>query len=720
MRSLRLAPLAVLTAINVSIAAAESTGARYVLAPGEKAGAGSVDSLHVQLGVSGGSNVALLEFSSRSGDQFSVWIVGAALRSYLAAGPRPGRPSPGRYLVRFSSGEVLDFKDSFTGSARTPAHFGRGGLLPKCLDDTGGFAQEMHLFGRKYARRSSYRSPSRVDVPREATRVELDDDVLIGTSRSFRNARPGRIYDPDVDYDYTPFTKSDYVAMADAGINYFDRVTPRQFDWVKALPAFFVIDRIEKDGERVPFPEILYHPGFLGVEDFVDEPAYLMCQGYEHVAPGGYTLEQIARKLEDRVGLIFAEGGHSRRRTLAQRMAEASIVAPPGLDTIAEQLPIWEEHFSTGCYQLRRSGSSFIHEGRYDFPYVPGIINETYRTRIPVRPESTLLFYYAFLRGAARVCGKDWGMAIYGQADPAHSPLALRMAYERGARQLWFWTSDHSHHLPFEEQLELARGIRQHIRANPRRPRAELVRAAEVAIVLPYGFTFPVDDYQKRRIPDLWRSRAFPIVGGKMPGGVSYYAVLQAAARRMEEMIRAGREFDVVIDVPELDRAGYTDLIRVADDAAASRAEFPRWVLHKEQALMVVLLAYVLASSIVGLAARRSEQLKARLQSLGARTFGAPWRIVLPWALFLGLEHHLLTAVGLESMFIGPQRDDWLTTLYAVVVLILGAAAVAAYWQKCIPDAGPRATAAYAATVGVAFIVEYEFVLWLGRESIVS
>ena len=47
-----------------------------------------------------------------------------------------------------------------------------------------------------------------------------------------------------------------------------------------------------------------------------------------------------------------------------------------------------------------------------------------------------------FLRGAARVFDKDWGMSIYGQADPEISALGMQMAYDRGARYLFFGYPD--------------------------------------------------------------------------------------------------------------------------------------------------------------------------------------------------------------------------------------------------------------------------------------
>jgi len=539
---------------------------------------GVVTSIVLRLRTGAEGEELTVAFECSDWSAFRVRLIGDGVGDYVRIRSPAPRTPPLRYLLTHGlhtdGADTLDFVDARTDRARMPVYFDRASLVPKCIDPGGKALERITFLGEPYELGlplvviDDSAGKTRAVPPR---RLVLDDDVLIGASRNVRNRRHRRRYHFGPDYEYVPFSEDDYRRMAEAGFNYFTRVSPEQYEWVLRLPAFFVIDDFEEDGVRVPFPEVLYHPGFPGAEDFVDEPAYLMNETFADAKPGRFTLDYMAKHLEQRVATLFTRGGRGRGHSLAKRLEWAGLAAPPGVETITGNLPIWEEHFSTACYQLRTAGNAFIHEGRYDFPYVPAILNEFYRTDIPRTPEAMLTIYYAFLRGAARVAGKDWGTSIYGQADPAHARLALRTAYDRGARYLWFWSSDKSHHLPFEEQLDLARGLRDYVEKHPRPPRADLIRGAEVAVVLPYGFTFPIDDWNKRRIPDVWRSTAFPLDGGRLPSGVSYYAVLQAAARRMEDLIRAGREFDVVIDVPELKDAGYADLIPVITDAEASQ-----------------------------------------------------------------------------------------------------------------------------------------------------
>ena len=112
--------------------------------------------------------------------------------------------------------------------------------------------------------------------------------------------------------------------------------------------------------------------------------------------------------------------------------------------------------------------------------------------------------------GQPECSGRDWGLSIYGQADPQTAPVALTMAYDRGARYLWFWSSDHGHHLPFEEQLELAAVVRDHALVHYRGDRQELLSVARDAIVLPYGYTFEISDWQKRGLSISGTAMLFP------------------------------------------------------------------------------------------------------------------------------------------------------------------------------------------------------------------
>ncbi len=366
-------------------------------------------------------------------------------------------------------------------------------------------------------------------------------------------------------------------------------------------PVFFDLQRFSTE-PFVMFPEILFHPGFLGVEDFIDEPAWLLWRDSSHVRLAR-DLRTMGQVQEKRTLDVLQRKREGRQPSLMRRLAEAGIDLR-GIELSQPPIPIWEEFYDTACYQLRAPVPGFIHEGRYQHPEVVDLLNATFRTRLPRTPETMFRFYYAFLRGAARVFRKDWGMSIYGQADPDIAALGMRMAYDRGAKYIWFWTSDRDNHLPFEEQIALARELSTYAREHPRRDRRVLINAVEDAIVLPYGFTFSISDWDKSRIADLWHRTMFSLKDGQTADGVPYYAILRCAAMKMEELVKSGREFDIVVDTPELKHAGYSRLHRVIARAREKRYTYPRWIHYKLHLALAVLVG-LLAVSISRRAMRR-------------------------------------------------------------------------------------------------------------------
>jgi hypothetical protein len=167
----------------------------------------------------------------------------------------------------------------------------------------------------------------------------------------------------------------------------------------------------------------------------------------------------------------------------------------------------------------------------------------------------------AFLRGAARCTGKDWGISIYGQSDPEINPVAVTMAYDLGARYIWFWTSDHQHNLPWREQLELSRTVMRRARENPRPPREDLIRKAEVAVAFPEGYTyFPYHMWHNPRLgPNDLNHR-----------GMVHREVIANAMWEGILCLKQGIPFDFVVDGPHLEEAGYPKVIRVGYDGEAT------------------------------------------------------------------------------------------------------------------------------------------------------
>lgn len=500
-----------------------------------------------------------------------------------------------RYVYVAGSGQAIEFRNRARDEPFLPFSFSlqADAFLPVCLDERGRFLPQALLLWDTLTLDAS---PSTGKPPEAdgAKQVVLSDDLLIGTSRNFRDTDGRRIpqaefdHSPSLDYTYRPHNAEDLAKMLEAGFNYFDRVLPDQLAYLLDKPALFDLAGLQ--GKQRPlFPEIFYHPGFQGVEDFLDEPAYIFSEDFE--PDDTVTLEAMARLQEQRTRDQYDRVARGRQPGLDEHLRWAGVTLEGRL--VEPPFPIWEEFYSTGCYQLHVPVSGFIHEGRYRHPQTVDLLNRTFHTNLPRDPETMFRFHFAFLRGAARVFEKDWGMSIYGQADREVSLLGMNMAYDRGARWVYFWSSDRGHHLPFEEQLTLARGLSEHVTSHPREPRRKLVCGADDAIVLPYGFTFNVSDWQKARLPGLWQRGAYPVEMGAMADGTPYSSVLRVATEEMERLCAEGREFDIVVDMPQLRSAGYARLHEVLPRARKDRYDFLRLIRAEYYYLLAGLVAFL-------------------------------------------------------------------------------------------------------------------------------
>jgi len=166
-----------------------------------------------------------------------------------------------------------------------------------------------------------------------------------------------------------------------------------------------------------------------------------------------------------------------------------------------------------------------------------------------------LRYHYGFLRGGARAFGKDWGTSIYGQCDPRLSPEAVTLAYDMGARYVWFWTSDHEHHLPWPEQLELARTLKEARRRAPAPILAGPRPAVARAIVLPYGSLVSLED--------PWWIRSLD-QEGKAEASRRHARLMGRLMAEYHRALDAGEELDITFDDGR-PFEGYRTVVRIGD-----------------------------------------------------------------------------------------------------------------------------------------------------------
>jgi hypothetical protein len=126
-----------------------------------------------------------------------------------------------------------------------------------------------------------------------------------------------------------------------------------------------------------------------------------------------------------------------------------------------------------------------------------------------------------------------------------------------GARYLWFWTSDHDHHIPWVEQVELARTLRKHAAEHPRASIFDAKPTIDTAIVLPYGSIASLDD-------PFWIG-ALRDEKTKDQSLKKYHRFMQRVLTAVQSAWDHGEDFDITIDNGR-EITGYKKIVRIAQE----------------------------------------------------------------------------------------------------------------------------------------------------------
>ena len=484
-----------------------------------------------------------------NGQAFTVWF---------CADGDPFRPGANeaitihRYVLQEPGRPPTAYVDRRTGEALLPVFGFVKKLLPRAdaADAPLPFEHGSYL-GRPLTLQRRL-DPEDASPPPEVQRLVLRSDLIIGTSRNFRDDGRGR-KDPKANYSFIAFTEANYDEMIAAGINYFT-AKGEQVDWICHRPVFY-------DGytEEVAFPEELYRSNFLGRRMFIDEPACRLAGKY----PPGASLQEAVRMIHEHIRAKLDP------TTYHDQLVQSGIgLGTPELTEPA--LPIWETYIETSYYQLEANPYGIVQECRWridpntDSEQILMLqrINAEFGVDIPITPENLFLWSYSQMRGAARVFSSKWGMSIYGQAEPRLRLPSMKLAYDLGAEFIWFWTSDHDHHVPYTEQLRLARAITAYAEARPPRDLAKLRRAAKTAIVIPYGYSLPTC-WQMF----TWGTHIYPL-DRTNDHGLTYKEVLTPAVEEITRCLKTGIPYDVLPAGPAFDPADYESIFSVAEDGS--------------------------------------------------------------------------------------------------------------------------------------------------------
>lgn len=480
------------------------------------------------------------------------------LRCFSPGVPPVGAPQPTgflRYVLHLpATGERLDYRNRHTDRALLPSwtdfsdwFVPHATAASRCRD---GIPETCTFLGHVLTLHGTGRTDWE-EWP-EPELLRLDPELLVGTSRNFKDREGHRLpQKPERrNYDYVRFEEADYPVMIEAGINLF-RVDGEQERWVRDEPVFYV--RPAAGESPLHYPADLYRPNYLGPVMYMDEPSILMV--------GDTNIHNTLRYFSDAAALIklrtrntyFSDGSYgaySLERQLREHKENLGAMRLMQWD-----YPSWETLHDTAFYQMKGGGAGIVHEGRYqpgDFDKAVRRFTEEDRKHTG---EELLAWHYAFLRGGARAFGKDWGTAIYGQCDTNLAPLAVTRAYDMGARYVWFWTSDHDHHVPWPEQLSLARALQDHARNHPRPSIRKNPVAVDTAIAIPNGSFISLEN--------LWWVRELDR-DGKNEASQHYRRLVRRVIEEAHKCFEEGRSFDITVDEGR-PIEGYRRVVRVND-----------------------------------------------------------------------------------------------------------------------------------------------------------
>jgi len=493
-----------------------------------------------------------------SGDSLKLWLL---VDEHPFASPSAKKVDFLRYIVQEPGQSPIEYVNIRSGKALLPMFSLRAKLLPRAAEQADGLLFAKGTFLGHPLVRSEILDAQPVAPPENITKLILNPDLLIGTSRNFRDDGKGRKSEKD-NYNYIPFSKENYDEMIAAGINYFTaRARGEQIDWIKRRAVFY-----EGYSPQIDFPEELFRPNFKGLRMFIDEPASRLAGKYARDASPGDAVKVIQTEIR---GKLNNRGYESILRKSGIDLGSLELTEP--------DVPIWETYIGTAYYQLEANPCGIIQEcrwqirpGNFDRGRMLQRINAEFGTNIPIEPENLFLWYYSQMIGPARVFGAKWGMSIYGHAEQELRLPSMKLAYDLGAAYIWFWTSDHNHHVPYTEQLALTRAITDYAKKHPRPALSKLMARAKKAIVLPYGYTLPACWEL-----DMYGSYIFAI-DRKNKLGIPYKDILAPAIEEIEHCLKSKIPYDVIPAGKDFDPTVYDEIVRINEDKSLIRQARPQ------------------------------------------------------------------------------------------------------------------------------------------------
>ncbi len=530
----------------------------------------NIESVTLQLGVTvenDGKSCQWLSLKGKkaSGGTFQVWILTS---SYPSKDIAEAQSATARYILQEGTERPIEFRHSATGEAVLPFSGAWEYLFPHAISqtDSGIFPKSVEYLGFTYSLKQIQEGKPAA-LPSDPLQIELRADALIGVPHNTKQLDQTRRYD-ESDYELIPLTKDDYEAMITAGMNC---LRLNQEDTKRLMNRNVYFWGI--GGADILYPEWLYRSNYIGPALFHDEPA--VCTR-DHVVRPRFKEKPDTRKSVTPQSVLkdFQEYYHhvnaEKAPVALQKGLDARPDVNPGTMQIRQQnLYSWETMVATAAHQLSEQVDGppaaivFEPPGRIGTRRTLPEMNMAYGCQIAIdEPTNFIDIIYGFLRGAARLTGKKWGMSVYGSVDRADAPWFMTHAYDVGGQYFFFWDSYKLACVPFNECLKLTTNLRQHIENCPIRDLEQLKKSAEIAILLPPGYTL---GHVHMGRGNLWGLGELNLER-KNAEGRTYREVMGNFFTEIERALRLGISFDLLWDLKDMDLQGYREVIRVLEN----------------------------------------------------------------------------------------------------------------------------------------------------------
>jgi len=499
-------------------------------------------------------------------ETFTVWILTS---DYPAEVVKNATEEIIRYILSGSDGNTIEFINETNGKVILPNTGAWRHLLPRTENGNSPIELlrgKIKYLGHEY-NLDSHKQSDIPSYPKQTLVVCLTPDLLIGVPHNSKVEKDERRWD-ESDYNYVTLTKSNYFEMIEHGINVF-RVDSKQAKWIEYENVYIW----GIGGKDVQYPECLYASNYIGPELFFDEP---MVVTRDHILKPKFKEKPLFRKAInpklyfEEFEKVYYDKKYVHGPTQFLKSLEMREDVDIGdMNFLQQNMYSWETMVSSASYQLtegdNKTPAAMVFEPpvRFGAKRVLPELNMSFGCQIPAdNPQNLIGIITGFLRGAARISDKEWGISIYGQVIRSEATWYFTNAYDQGATHFFFWDSYQLAAVPYNEYLIHSKNLRDHAKSFPHRNLSELKKTAETALVLPLGYNL---GHVKMGIgnfgglPELNMER-------KNNLGNKYREVMHNFYVEIERCIRLGIDYDLFWDLKKLDLSEYNEIIKISDD----------------------------------------------------------------------------------------------------------------------------------------------------------